>query len=55
MHEVLVRKCGLIIESLCRVATEVVELPIYEGLPKLSKFLVEFEEKVSETQWFLAL
>ena len=48
LHEVSFRKCGLITQSLHRVATETVEFPIYEGLPALSKFLQEFEEKVFE-------
>ena len=48
MHEVSIRKCGLSTQSLCRVVTETVELPIYEGLSDLSEFLVEFEDKVSE-------
>ena len=55
MHEVSVRKCGLIMQSLCHVATEVIEFPIYEGLLELFNFLVEFEEKVSEPQWLLEL
>ena len=50
MHEVSFRKGGLITQSLCHVATEIVELTIYEGLPELSMFLMEFEEKVSEPQ-----
>ena len=48
MHEVSIQKCGLITQSLCRVATYIVELPTYEGLPKLYEFLVEFKYKVSE-------
>ena len=55
MHEVSFRKCGLITQSLHRVATETVEFPIYEGLPALSKFLQEFEEKVFEPKTVLAL
>ena len=39
LHEVSFRKCGLITQSLQRVATKIVEFPIYEGLPALSKFL----------------
>ena len=35
--------------------TETIELPIYEVLPELSEFLVEFEDKVLEPQWLLAL
>ena len=50
MHEVSARKCGLITQLLCHVAIEIVELPIYEGLPKLSAFLMEFEEMVSSPQ-----
>ena len=42
-------------QLLRRVVNEVIEFLIYEGLPKLSKFLVEFEEKVSEPQRLLAL
>ena len=38
MHEVSVRKCGLITQSLCHVAIEIVELLVYEGLPKISAF-----------------
>ena len=32
-----------------------VELPVYEGLPKLSVILMEFEEKVLEPQRLLAM
>ena len=48
MHEVSFRKCGLIMQSLFQVVHDIVELPIYEGFPKLYAFLKEFEEKVSE-------
>ena len=48
MHEVSLRKCGLITQSLCHVATEVIYFPIYEVLSKLSGFLKQFEVKVSE-------
>ena len=34
---------------------ETIEFPIYEGIPELSDFLVEFEDKVLEPQWLLAL
>ena len=47
-HEVLFKKCELNTQSLHRVATKTVELPIYEGLPVLSEFLREFEEKLFE-------
>ena len=39
LHEVSFRKCALITQSLCHVATETVEFPIYEGFPVLSEFL----------------
>ena len=55
MHEVSLQKCGLITQSLCRIAIETIELPLYEGKPELSEFLVEFEDKVSEPHWLLAL
>ena len=55
LHEVLLGKCGLIMQSLCRIATDTIELPIYEGIPELSEFLVEFEDKVSEPRRLLAL
>ena len=55
MHEVLFRKCALITESLYQVMTETVELLVYEGLPELSKFILEFEDKTSKPQWLLAL
>ena len=55
MHEVSIRKCSLITRSLCRVTTEIVELPTYEGIPDLYEFLVEFEYKVLETQRLLEL
>ena len=55
MHEVSLRKCGLIMQSLCRVTIETIELPIYEGLPELSEFLLKFEGKVSEPQRLLEL
>ena len=35
--------------------TEIIELPIYEGLPELSGFLEEFEAKVFEPQCLVAL
>ena len=38
LHEVSFRKCGLITHSLRHVATETVELPIYEGLLGLFEF-----------------
>ena len=49
------RKCGLITQSLHHVATKIVELPIYEGMPALSEFLQEFEENLFEPQRVLAL
>ena len=55
LHEVSLRKCGLITQSLRHVATKIIEFPIYEGLSKLSGFLKEFEEKVYEPQRLLAL
>ena len=55
LHEVSFRKYGLITQSLRRVASEIVEFPIYEGMLGLSKFLREFEEKVFEPQRILAL
>ena len=48
LHEVSFRKCGLVTQSLCHIATKIIELPIYEGLPELSRILKEFEEKVFE-------
>ena len=42
MQKVSVRKCGLIMQSMCHVAHKIVELPIYEGLAKLSMFLMDF-------------
>ena len=50
MHEVSFRKCGLITQSLCHVATNIVESPFYEGIHDLSTFLMDFEEKLSEPQ-----
>ena len=35
--------------------TKTIELPIYEGLPELSDFLIEFEDRVSEPQRLLDL
>ena len=55
MHEVSLRKCGLITQSLRHVATKIIEFLIYEGLPKLSGFLEEFEAIVSEPQCLLEL
>ena len=55
MHEVLVRKCGLITQSLRHVTIEIVELSIYEGLLELSAFLMEFEEKVYALQRLVVL
>ena len=45
----------MITQSLRHVATETVELPIYEGLTGLSELFQEFEEKVLELQRILAL
>ena len=47
MHEVSFRKCGLITQSLRHVLTEIVELPVYEGLLEMSAFLIVFEERLS--------
>ena len=55
MHEVSLRKCGLITQSLRHVVTEIIECPIYGGLLELSWFLEEFEAKVFEPQRLLAL
>ena len=55
MHEVSLRKCGLITQSLCHVATKIIELLIYEGLLELSRFLEEFKVKVSKPQRLVAL
>ena len=55
LHEVSFRKCELITQSLRHVATETVDFPIYEGLPRISEFFQEFEEKVFESQRILAL
>ena len=55
MHEVSLRKCGLITHSLCHVATDIIELSIYKGLQELCRFLEEFEEKVSNPHRLLAL
>ena len=46
---------NMITQSLRHVATETVELPIYEGLPGLLEFFQEFEEKFFEPQRILAL
>ena len=50
MHEVSLRNCGLITQSLYQVATETIELLEYEGLLELSEFSLAFEDKVSEPQ-----
>ena len=42
-------------QSLWHITTENVELPIYEGLLRLSEFFQEFEEKFFESQNILAL
>ena len=55
MHEVSIRKCGLITQTLCRVTKDIVELQVCEGLPDFFEFLVEFEDKVLEPHRFLAL
>ena len=55
MHEVSLRKCGYIMQSLHCVTTQIIEFLIYEGLPKISGFLEEFDEKVSKPQRLLAL
>ena len=55
LHEVSFRKFGLITQSLRHVSTEMVEFPIYEGLPRLYEFFQEFEKKVLEPKRILAL
>ena len=55
LHEVLVMEFGRVTQSLHWVATEVIELPKYEGIPNLADFIDEFEDKVSEPQRLLAL
>ena len=55
MHEVSLRKCGLITQSLRHVVTGIIEFLIYEGLPELCGFLMEFEVKVSDPQCSVAL
>ena len=42
-------------QSLRHVATEMVEFPIYEGLPGLCEFFQEFEKKVLEPERILDL
>ena len=42
-------------QSVRHVSTEIVELPVYEGISELYAFLMEFEEKVSKPQQLLAL
>jgi len=41
--------------SLRYVATEVRDLPMYDGLSKVDEFLNNFEKEVSEQQWLDAL
>ena len=55
MHEVSLRKCGMITQPLRHVTTEIIKFPIYEGLWELYGFLEEFEEKVFEPQCLLEL
>ena len=50
LHEVSMRRCARITRSMRRVGVEASELPTYEGLPNLAYFIVEFEEKVTESQ-----
>ena len=50
LHEVSMRRCARITRYFQRVGTEVSDFPTYEGLPNLESFLVEFEEKVTESQ-----
>ena len=42
MYEVSLRKCGLITQSLHHVTTRIIDLPIYEGLPEIYRFLKDF-------------
>ena len=55
LHEVSFRKCGLITQSLRHVATEMVELTTYEGIPRICELFQEFEKKVLEPQRILVL
>ena len=48
-------KCAKITKSLRWVGTELCDMPMYEGLPNLDMFLLEFEDKVLETQRLLDL
>ena len=55
MHQVSMRKCTRITWSIRQVGTQASELPIYEVLPNLVSFLIEFEEKVTKHQFFSSL
>ena len=53
LHEVYIRKCGRVTQSLRWVATKIIELPTYEGLPNLVESITKFDEKVSAPQRLL--
>ena len=55
LHEVSMRRCVRITRVFRRVGAEASTLPTYEGLPNIASFLEEFEEKVTESQWFSTL
>ena len=50
LREVSMRRCTRITRSVRRVGAKESEFPKYEGLPNLASFLLEFEEKVTESQ-----
>ena len=50
LHEVSMRRCVRVIRVVQRVGSKECVLPRYEGLLNLASFLVEFEEKVTESQ-----
>ena len=55
LHEVSMRRCTRITRSIHRVGVEEIGLPTYEGIPNLTYFFMEFEEKVTESQRFFTL
>ena len=50
LHEVCMRRCARITRCVQKVGVEANKFPTYEGLTKLASFLVEFKEKVTESQ-----
>ena len=55
MYEVSTWRCARLNKEVCWIGIEVSNLPTFDGLNHLEKFLVEFEKTVPVQQRLLAL